>query len=139
MKTIETIVFTSGAHRERFEELMKEQMVLRPKIFKREMAFLYVVSAMSYPFSNDLFHQRGLFPEIEKATKRRQERVLSDSDAVLYALAINIYNGLDIFSEMELEGSATPYHFFCQLGKESFLIGEASQIFQEGYPLDTIL
>lgn len=138
MKTIETSVFTSEAHRERFEELMKEQMVLRSKIFKSQMAFLYVVSAIQYPFAKDMYHQRGMYPELDKMIALRAEGVISDKDALLYALAVNVFNGADIFREMRLDGNPTPYTFFCKLGSDARIIGEASTIFAEGYDLNQI-
>ncbi|WP_442637657.1 hypothetical protein [Rossellomorea marisflavi] len=138
MTTIETSVFTSEAHRERFEELMKEQMVLRSKIFKSQMAFLYVISAIEYPFAKDMFHQRGMYPELDKMMTLRAEGVISDKDALLYAMAVNVFNGTDIFKEMRLEGNPSPYTFFCKLGSEARILGEASIIFSEGFDLTTI-
>jgi hypothetical protein len=138
MATMEQIAFANNTHRERFEEWVTEQLKLRPALAKREMAVLYVLSAMAYPFNKELLHPRGCFPMLDVAVERYQENILNERDAVLFILAINLHNGLDAFSDFGMEETATPYHFHCKLKSDIYLMAEAFKIYREGYSIDAI-
>lgn len=136
--TKEATRFIGEEHKHRFEELMKIQMATRPQIFKREMAVIYLVSGLHYQKPEELFHSRGCFPRVDVAIRRFEEGVLDQRDAVLFLLAHNLYNGLDEFESFGIEGKATPYHFACLLGREAFMIAEATKLFIDGYDITTI-
>ena len=138
MKTMELISFATNTHREQFEERVIEQQKLQTTLSKREMAVMYVFSAMAYPFNAELFSQMGCYPLLDIAVERYHENVLDERDAVLFILGLNLFNGVDAFLDFGMEGSATPYHFHCKLKSDIYLMAEAFKIYREGYPVDSI-
>lgn len=134
----QTTLFASEEHKKRFDDLMKVQMVTRPQIFKRETAVIYLVSALHYTKPEELFHPRGCHPMTEVAAERYASGELDERDAIVFLLALNLYNGIDGFKAMKVEGNATPYFFNCKLGKEAYLASEAMKIFHDGYDYKTI-
>lgn len=138
MQTMELISFTNDAHRSRFEEEITEQLTFRPTLAKREMAVLYVLSAMTDTDPSDVFNLRGFYPEIDVAVERYQENDLSERDTTLFVLALNLYNGMDAFSLFCIDEQSTPYHFHCKLKADIYLMSEAFKIYREGYPVDSI-
>lgn len=129
----ETTTFISEQHKARFHELMKIQMVTRPKIFKREIAVIYLVSALHYEKPEELFNPKGCYPNVDVAIARYIIGELDERDAVVFLLAQNLFNGLDEFESFGIQGQATPYHFACLLRDEAFLMAEATNLFMNGY------
>lgn len=131
--TAETTRFISDEHKRKFEDLMKVQMVIRPKIFQREIAVIYLVSALHYSKPEELFHPKGCYPQLDVAITRYIIGELDMRDAIIFLLAQNLFNGLDEFESFGIEGNATPYHFACHLRDEAFLMAEATNLFMNGY------
>ena len=127
--------FLNGKHEERFIDLMKVQMMIRPKIFRREYAVLYLISAMEYENINELFNEKGCYLNIDTACTNYLLEELTERDAIIFLLAVNMFNGSDEFESFGIDAKATPYHFATLLGSESMLMNEASNIFMNGYNL----
>lgn len=129
----ETTTFISEQHKARFDELMKIQMLTRTKIFNREIAVIYLVSALHYDKPEELFEPRGCYPKLDVAISRFVIGELDERDAIVFLLAQNLFNGLDEFESFGIQGQATPYHFACLLRDEAFLMAEATNLFMNGY------
>ena len=138
MQTMELIAFKNDSHRKRFEEAVTEQLTFRPAIAKRELAVLYVLSAMTDASQSELFNLHGFYPELEVAVERYRDNTLKERDATLFILALNLYNGMDAFSLFGIDEQSTPFHFHCKLKADIYLMAEAFKIYREGYPIDSI-
>lgn len=125
--------FLTTAHEIRFENALAEQQLIRGVISKRESAFLYALTAMETADREEFFNPLACYPDIEMAVSFYHRGRLSERDAVIFALAVNLYNGYDLFDSFEWEGASTPYHFICKLKDDSRLVGEAMKIFSNGY------
>lgn len=136
MKTMEKVVTFKGAiHEQRFMELFQEQQAARKTLYKREIAVIYTLSAMTSSYFKEFLHERGCFPQLDVALDRFDAGDLEQGDVALFVLAMNFHNGQDVLSDFRLEGEATPYQFLCLLKDDVFVMGEAMKIYRKGFPL----
>lgn len=135
MNTLERIAFKHPKHEQQFTSFAQEQIAIRKTLYKRELAVLFTLAAMDTAEYKDLLHERGCFPQLDVAILKQETGEMNATDVALFALAVNLHNGQDVFEELGIEGSATPYHFLCLLKDNIAVMTEALKIYREGYPL----
>lgn len=131
--TATAIQFKDAHHQSLFEDMIGDTRSPRGLMTKREQAVIYLISAMTYPHRKELFHPLARFPELGKAVALYEAEKISERDATIFALAMNIHNGQDVLDDFRIFSKATPYHFIHKLKRDSFLMGEAIQISLDGY------